>query len=203
MLRFNIQFTGIQFEGDKYMRDLDRAIRKVMREAARDWLIAVLGAIESAGKTRKGKVTDPYTISDKFPIVTGEAKGSLIPLGRALHVHVPVRPKPGRPNRIARGMSKGKFEYPIERAGAGSVDRDYTFNFISNVKHFEVNERDPNATNDKDLLSQTPWEALKAGRAAFRETMLQLELRVPRVKKYVVRRYAPIGTGYGYKETVL
>jgi len=179
VLVFDARFTGIKFDGEKYMRDLDRAIRKVMREAARAWLIAVLNAPQSAGKDRG----DPYTIGDKFPIVTGEAKGSLIPLGRALRVDVPVRPKPGRENRIAKGMSQGHYNYSREAPGAGRVHPTYFFNFQTDVKHYLTNERLA-VTKDKDLLSVTPWKTFDAGAIAYQKIMVHLKEQVPRVTDY-------------------
>ena len=179
MLVFNAKFNGITFDGEKYMRDLDRAIRKVMREAARAWLIAVLNSIKSAG-TERG---DPYVISDKFPIVTGEAKGSLIPLGRALRVDVPVRPRPGKENRIAKGMAQGRYNYSREAPGAGGVHDTYFFNFQTDVEHYLTNER-LDVTKEKGLRSKTPWATFPAGDKAFKEVMDKLKQHVPRVTDY-------------------
>jgi hypothetical protein len=178
-------YHPIEFDGDTYMRDLDRAIRKLMREAAREWLMTVLNTIDSAKRTRKGKIVDPYTINDTFPIVTGEAKGSLIPLGRSLHVDVPVRPKPGRPNRIAKGMGQGTFIYPQEQRGPGTIRADYFFNFQSRVEHFRINEISKDATEKKGLLSRTPWGAFAAANKVFEDFMnTHLFSRVPRVNSY-------------------
>lgn len=192
VLQFSIRYAAIEFDGKTYLRDLDRAIRRLMREAATAWLIAVLNEIQSAGKDRG----DPYTLRDTFPIVTGEAKASLIPLGRMLHYHVHVRPKPGKENRIAEGISQGHYTLPKEIPGVGSVKDNYYFNFLIDVKHYMINEY-KNVTKKKDLLSQTPWQTFKAGDAAFLRVMKHLDAKVPRVNNYITQRYKPV-RGFGY-----
>lgn len=175
MFRMRNRISGIRFDEKKYLRDAERITTKIVKEAAREWLIAVLNTIKNA----------PFTDGDSFPIKTGEAKGSLLPLAAILNqsqvrVNVPVTPAPGFENRISVGRSKGHVK--LGKTGARMI---FNFSFDSDVLHFELNEFfDMGYGPDASI---TPWNVRLAGAAAFREHIQNhLVERLPRMKRYVI-----------------
>jgi len=178
MLKFHAKISQIKFDDKTYLRDLDRYFRRTVREAAREWLIAVLNAVKTAKPPR-------HTVGDSFPISTGEAKGSLVPLGRRLHIAVPISPAPGREDRSSIGIQKGSFEVPTtSSAGPNTVQSSYVFNFESGVAHFELLES--NKANPKsNIRSKTPWHAILAGDIALQKFLdKNLFKNAPRVNSY-------------------
>jgi len=180
MLKFDLQISAIDFDGDTYLRDLDRAISKLIREAARDWLIAVLDHI-SGGK---------HTVGDSFPIQTGEAKGSFIPLGRRLGVPIPITPAPDsrynnkrlRPNLSGRGADKSSFHVPDSAQGVGKIEDTYEFTFNADVHHFDINEL--TKKYESSVTSTVAWKSMEAGATAFNSTLDKGMDLMPRVNEY-------------------
>jgi len=178
MLTFRAKISQIEFDDKTYLRDLDRYFRRTIREAARVWLIAVLNAVKTVKSPR-------HTVGDSFPISTGEAKGSLVPLGRRLQIDVPISPASGREDRSSVGIQKGSFEVPTtSSSGPNTVQSSYVFNFESGVAHFKLLES--NKANPKlNIRSRTPWEAILAGDIALDKFLDDnLFKNAPRVNSY-------------------
>ncbi len=172
-MRVKVKFSRIKLNNTLYLRDTERAINKVVKEAAREFLITVLKVISGA----------PHTVGDNFPIQTGEAKGSLLPLGALLNqsqqrVSIPITPAPGRPNRISIGRSKGQV-----KLGPTGRKLIYVFEYSTDVLHFQINE----ITASSIPKSITPWYALLAGFTAF-EVYINNNLfsSIPKLNKYLV-----------------
>ena len=142
----------LKYDGN-FTKTLDRVVGQVLRQAIRAWLKAVLNSINSR---------DAYTLGDSFPIKTGEAKGSLMPLGRALRVAMSVNPKPGEENKVLEGESQGKFYIRDDKSHPLSFK--YRFNFSTGVVHFQTNEK---IGRNNKRGSKTPWKSLEAGDKAF------------------------------------
>lgn len=83
---------------ERLNKTLDRVMGQIIREAAREWLRALVVHI---------------------PVQTGMAKGALQPLGRFLRVAVPVRP--------VRKPYYSKLEGGISEPGFGAQKTDFYF----------------------------------------------------------------------------
>lgn len=178
MLQIKNRISRLEFNDKKYLRDTERALLKLVKEAAREWLIAVLNEIKGA----------PHTSGDSFPTQTGEAKGSLLPLATILNqsqirVDVPITTAPGRPNRISMGRQKGKVR--LGKTGARMI---FNFEFSTGVLHFIINEQ-----YFSDIpASDTPWDVRLAGQRAF-ENFLDENApeRIPRISSYLFSKQVP------------
>ena len=170
MLKARINFSRVKLDQRRYFREVDRVIRKVLREAMRAFLTTVLNHIKGAKHTTGG---------DSFPVQTGEAKASLMPLGRVIQMSVPVTPAANRKNRVAVGKAKGRGAFtPLKRRF------NYKYTFSTRVVHFEINEENYSPIP----TSATPWGAIAAGREAFKEYVdTHLKEQMPRIKDYLVR----------------
>lgn len=172
-----LQFTGalgrFEFQEQRWNREVQRKLKKLAKEAAREWLYGVLNSIVNA----------PHTDGDSFPIQTGEAKGSFKPLARLLNqsrisVDLPISPNTGRPNRISQGAAQG---YAAFTASAGEFH--IMFEFSTDVEHFMINEYNfsPN------VVSSTPWNSFAAGADAFVDYVENnVENFFPDINNYVV-----------------
>jgi len=178
MLRFTGGLSQFVFDERRFNRDTQRRLTKLAKEAIRDWLFAVLNAIDNA----------PHTDGDSFPIQTGEAKGSFKPLARLLNqsqisVSLPITPAPGRPNYISRGASQGQVVF---QANAG--DFHIIFEFSSDVEHFLINEYNLN-TRFGPNASVTPWNSFAAGGQAFEDYIHEnVERFFPDINDYIIVR---------------
>jgi len=180
MLTVRTKFSRIHLNNRKYLRDTERAINKVIKEAAREFLIAVLNSISGADHTVEG---------GSFPVQTGEAAGSLLPLAAALGqaqqgVSFGITPaidsryKDGRlrPNRISVGRSQGHVSL-----GPTGRKLTYGFSFSSDVLHFYVND----IIGSNIPKSVTPWKSMAIGYKAF-ERYIDTHMfnRIPKLDDY-------------------
>lgn len=180
-LGIKAKISKIGLDDRKYLRDTERAINKVIKEAAREFLITVLQAITGA----------PHTVGGgSFPVQTGEAAGSLKPiaavLGRSqlgadfsITPAVDSRYKDGRlrPNKIAKGRSQGHVQ--LGRTGRNMI---FVFNYSTDVFHFLIND----LTGSDIPKSDTPWKTMALGFAAF-EAYIDKHLfnRIPKIDDYL------------------
>ena len=177
MIRITMSgLIGISFAEQKYLRDSERRLTKLVKEAAREWLIAVLTAIDGA----------PYTVGDSFPVQTGEAKGSLLPVATLLNrsgvgIDVPIGVAPGRENRISQGRGQGHVTI-----GPEGGRFNFQFEFRTDVLHFAWNEDNP-APEKLNIQSSTPWYSFVAGSVAFFNFINEhIEDAVPNINNYVI-----------------
>jgi len=178
-MRFRGRISHIKLDKQTYLRDFDRAMNKFIKEAARVWLTTVLNHIQNA----------PFSVGDSFPIRTGEAKGSLLPVGRALGITIPISPAPtsitGR-GRVIRKIRAGERKGRVLGPGKTPVRMIYRFHFNTSVLHFLINEIIiPSGTIRSSIR---PWESLKAGKEAFKDFVdTNLQSRIPRIEKYLLK----------------
>lgn len=126
------------------------------------------------------------TVITKVPIYSGEARGTLQPLGRFLRVPVPttgvpaaLRKSPG--HDAASGALQSSFEFDLKD---GFKPR---FKFDVTLAHFITNEYHTGLPEQKYLKWPTPWGAIAAGRASFKRYLdLTLKRSVPHVKDFTV-----------------
>jgi hypothetical protein len=167
-----LEVTGglgfIDFDKVSYTKTLDRVLGQIIREAARQWLKAVLTSVPERGG---------------FPVLTGAAKSTLVPLGRVLRVAVPVRPVPAKGRNVvvdrrADGIQSQQFTLT-------SKNFEYEFSWSTDLLHYYLNETFPMLQ-----VKYTPWESVKQGNAAF-ITFLEaaIQRRLPNVADYIeIRR---------------
>lgn len=123
----------------RYTKTLDRIMGQIIREAAREWLRAILVSVPSRGG---------------FPVETGAAKSTLQPLGRFLRVAVPINPTK-RANDHEHRWGAGQFEIT-------SKNFEYEFRWSTDLLHYYLNEFFSIST-----VASSPWNTLEAGEAAF------------------------------------
>lgn len=133
----------------KYRVTVDRKLGTIIREAAREWLRAVITAVPSRGG---------------FPVVTGAAISTLKPLSRYL----------GRPavNNTPRAGTDGVYrgdrrELGIDNQTFKIVDDTtpgrkfiYRFEWESSLLHYILNDT-------KGYVPSAPWHTMEAGERAF------------------------------------
>lgn len=164
MLSFGPIGFFIDFDSVNYTKTLDRVLGQIIREAAREWLRAVITSVPARGG---------------FPVLTGEAKATLAPLGRFLRVAVPISPTfDGRhkfQDKRAEGEAQSQFKLE-------SKNYNYSFEWSNEVAHYYINEffaLIPSAQPDG-------WHTLEAGeRAMLIYVNDALERRLPNIAQYI------------------
>lgn len=122
-------------------KTVNKLMGRTIREATRRWLRAVLLAVPARGG---------------FPVLHGEAKGSLQPLGEFLRVAVPVRPVK-LPYRTGIGRGSG-LHFDIK--DDDPITYVYHFKWRTEVLHYQINEF-------YHTIPHSPWLTTVAGEAAF------------------------------------
>lgn len=168
MIRFTGRFFQVDFDERGYKKTHDEAMKTQIRQAARAWLRAVI---------------------PRVPVYTGMARGSLVPLARFLKIAIPIRPaanakkrKPLAGYSLNDGISQGAFSFDDNQNGV------YTFSFDTKVLHFYLNDTfDTKGAGMVNLIHDTPWDAIKAGDAAFRAYIDKvLPQRLPKLVDFIV-----------------
>lgn len=160
MISIDGGFKILRFNKRKYNKTLDEKLGSLLRQAARIWLRAVLTSVPARGG---------------FPVLTGEAKSTLVPLGRFLRVAVPVRPVEG--DKRSKGESSQSFKIIDDtRSGRKFI---YRFEWSNSVLHYYINEY-------FGLIPFAPWNTTEAGAAAFTSYLEQELLRqVPNLLDHI------------------
>jgi hypothetical protein len=131
------RIPGLRFDWQRYMADLDAALRLQLRLAARAWLRAVIAIV---------------------PSWTGQSRGSLQPIGRFLATAVPAPVSATAPgDRTALGAAQQAFQF----TQAGGV---YLMHWETHVPHYLINEY---YQVSLPLIHPTPWLSLEAGEGAW------------------------------------
>lgn len=159
MMTFESSLPIMSLDVKRHTKTLDRVMGQIIREAAREWLRAILTSVNGS-----------------FPVLTGAAKSTLKPLGRFLRVAVPVTPQPDkngrwRGDRRSLGEASSSFEI---------IDRnfEYSFTWSTDLLHYYLNEFFDIAT-----VSSSPWHSLEAGERAFLDYVDKaLATRVPDIE---------------------
>lgn len=160
MIKINSLFQKLYVDTARFTETLDENIKTQIRQAAREWLKAVIL---------------------KVPVWTGTSKASLQPLGAYLKVKVDINPVAVRKGY---GLSEGRAnqEFKFGREG----NRWY-FSFTEEVAHYLVNEYyNANVLQGLKLKTPGPYESFKAGERAFQQYIDEfLVKRVPNLKDFV------------------
>jgi len=171
LLVFKLQLGALKWDRINYTKTLDRRLGQIIRQAAREWLKTVIKSIEGS-----------------FPVETGMAAGSLIPMARKLRVAFSVRPtrKPyyskleGGVQSLQAGMREQNFYLRDDKTNPMSFI--YEFEWTSTVVHYTINESYPIPF----VKSETPWHTRRAGDAAA-EAYIQkwIDRAFPELEKFV------------------
>ncbi len=150
-------------DAPRYTKTLDQAIQVQVRQAAREWLRAVIL---------------------KVPVWTGTSVGSLQPLGNFLRVKVPNNPVAVRPG-YGPSVGRANQEFKFERNGT-----TWSFSFTEGVAHYIVNEfYNVNDTGHFNLKNPGPYLSFKAGEIAFQSYIQKYLLqRVPNLKDFIYNK---------------
>lgn len=151
-MRFSGKIVYLEYDLQKFSKSFDDAMETQMRQAARAWLKAILTAplpvIRGDGGTSTGIP----------PVWTGTARGTLIPLGKALQIAIPINPLVTRPGKgPSYGASTSSFSI-------GKKFGVYSFRFSTTLPWFNANEFQESSLS---LTHATPWGAFKIGQTAF------------------------------------
>jgi hypothetical protein len=162
MLKFSIKLTNLEINTGQFTDDLAKFLEIQSRKAAREWLRAVLL---------------------KVPVFTGEARGSLKPLGQFLKVAVPIKPVAIRKGHSPEtGAAQSSFSF--------SKISPYYIEFIFNeaVVHYLINEfYDVNPPINLTHLPR-PWFSFNDGKIAYQKYLKEaIKTRFPRIQSYYLR----------------
>lgn len=156
-------FTGnlvqLSFNKDKYIKTLDETLKRQIRNAAREWLRAVL---------------------PRVPVWTGTARGTLLPLSRMLNVRNQIKPiKKKRGFGPNVGSDFGEFAF------LDGTNGEYGFAYEINLAYFQENEFSPAPPKYK-LTNPTPWHSFLAGDKAFHAYLDEiLPKRLPKLNGFI------------------
>lgn len=145
MLEFSGAIPTIDYDRQKYTKKLDKELGIIIRHAARGWLRAVLMSVPSRGG---------------FPVLTGAAKSSLVPLGRFLRVAVPVVPTVGVRDGRYRGDRRSEGEASASFKITTKWGDGYSFEWSTNLLHYYINEF-------YGVIPDAPWNTVEKGEQAF------------------------------------
>lgn len=160
MLEINFNFDIVELDIQRFNKTLDRVMGQIIREAAREWLRAILVSVPARGG---------------FPVLTGAAKSTLAPVGRLLRVAVPISPVKG--DRRAEGEASTTLKIVDDRNNGGSFN--YSFEWSTSLLHYYINEF-------YAYIPHAPWNTLEAGEAAFTAYVENaLATRLPNVADHI------------------
>lgn len=161
----------ISFDGRKLNKTIDRVMGQILREAAREWLRAILVSVPSRGG---------------FPVLTGAAKSTLVPLGRflrqvkGLDVHPTSDKKHPYQDRRAEGEASSEFQLTqVPREGRSNPDGKYNFGWANDILHYYINEF-------YGVIPSGPWNTLQAGEEAWNASVEEaINRRLPDIADYI------------------
>lgn len=161
-MKAKLALKGLKINRQKYLKTVNDQLDIAVRKAAAAWLRAVL---------------------TRVPIYTGEARGSLVPLGQFLHVAIDTAItqnaiEHGHISRETKGESEGRFKFE-------HLKTLIRFTFETKVLHYILNEKfDMNPPIHLTHLPR-PWDSMTVGKEAFFEYLKgDLPRRIPRLGDY-------------------
>jgi hypothetical protein len=158
---FKVNLKILKFNKKGYTEALQKAIDVQVRQAAREWLRAVIHEV---------------------PVYSGQARASLLPLSRYLRVALPIEPTEAGQKRYPGGITKGSVQGQFDFSSEGYVSR---FSFSTTVPHFLINEFNV-GLGQPPLIHPTPWKSMEYGKIAFQAYLREnLKKKLPRIGKYV------------------
>ena len=173
MVRFTGQLHGLKFSQNKHGKTMDQAIQRLIRQAAREWVRAVILRV---------------------PVWTGQAMGSIKfasgpggNLGRFLNVAIPIVPKETRKGKNAgTGAAYGHYNFT-------TGNHVYRFRFRSTLIYFIHNEffaRTDWGASGQQI--QAPWRSMQAGAEAFLAEIRRGKTRLPKIQNAIEKIVIPI-----------
>ncbi len=146
---------------------------QIIRQGARVWLETVLNTAQSS-KADGGHTVDGHS----FPVETGEAAASLLPLAEYLGVSIGISPDPKAQNLIGQGIGEGQqFQLIDNNLGTWR----YSFAWSTEVYHFFLNDLFPMRT-----VIQSPWQSIEtADRAMYEYCRDEIKRRLPKFSSYI------------------
>lgn len=159
MLSNTATFRKFRFDGKGFRREYRDQLYQLFIDACQAWVEAVLTAVNGS-----------------FPVWTGMAKASLVPLAEYLQVEsmepfsldLSITPHPDSDwhqqhgQNITAGLAANKFK--ITQLGSKDNPTGFNFYYTNLVPHYELNESNAIAT-----VPSSPWYTFPAGQAAFEE----------------------------------
>jgi hypothetical protein len=165
---------GLRFAKEPFKKKMDESIKRLIREAAREWLRAMIVRIPVWTGQTLGSV--------KF------ARGTNGNLSRYLNVAIPIVPHPSARVRSNKNPSTGRGTYSFT-----SGQHIYRFYFRSDVIYFLYNDffvRTDRGAGGQQI--EAPWLSMEAGAAAFREALIRGKPRLPRIVDAIAKTRIPI-----------
>lgn len=160
MIEFTSNFDLIELDVKRYTKTLDRVLGQIIRESAREWLRAVLKSVPARGG---------------FPVLTGAAKSTLVPLGRFVRVAVSVSPTEG--DRRSLGVASQHFKIVDNTNNSGTFL--YSFEWSTSLLHYYINEF-------YGYIPYAPWNTVEAGETAFKAYIEKaMNTRLPEIADYI------------------
>lgn len=157
MLELELTFRKLDFKFQKWKQALQASLE-----------VEVTGAMREAMRE----------VVQRIPVYTGEARGTLKPIGRFLDLQIPITPvgrKKGHDQDTGAANSSIKFDL--------STPLRPTFKVNITLFHLEWNE-----FNESKISPSAPWHAFEAGRRAFQAYLLHnLKRNVPRIRAYTTK----------------
>jgi hypothetical protein len=159
-MRFEVKAKIISFERTRFINDLVKVADEQMRQAAREWLRAVIL---------------------KVPVYTGASRGSLLPLGRYLNIAIPIHPVVRHPRwspEVGALMQFFNFSHDLPSL-------TWTFQYSTQVPHYLINEFNV-GLGQPPLIEPTPWRSFAAGKIAW-DNYVRTEFfrRLPKISDYI------------------
>lgn len=171
MPKFFGSLHGLRLKGNP-KKTMDAALKILIREAAREWLRAVVLQVPVWSGQALGSI--------KF------ARGTNGNLSRYLNVSIPIVPVKARPNKN-QYSNPGKYNFP-------TAQNRYRFSFRSDVIYYIHNEffprTDPGAGGQQ---IEAPWHSLEAGKEAFQAVIAAAKKKLPRLQKAIESYSIPFG----------
>lgn len=159
MFDFSTNLPRIRLVNPNISKRTDVILGGIIRQAAREWLRAVLKSVPARGG---------------FPVVTGGAISTLKPLGRLLRVAVNNTPRPdthGRFRGDRRALGENSQQFEIDASGP-----EYAFSWSTDLLHYYINEF-------YGFVPNAPWDTMSAGRDAFIAYVDKaLKTRIPNIE---------------------
>lgn len=167
MLVARSKLNLIRFNDRRFRQDLERAITSIIYGSMREF---VRGCLTQA---RPGY----------FPVWSGMAKSSLLPLAEFLEIPFSVTPKQNAPDRRAEGYALGRQGnfLIVRRNQYGAYS--YEFKWTTEVPHFEFLEFEAHPH-----VPSAPWYAIKAGNRLAQAYIDSHMNRIPNINNYIIQQ---------------
>lgn len=158
---FKVDVKILKFDKKGYTEALGKAVEVQVRQAAREWLRAVIIEV---------------------PVYSGQAASSLVPLSQYLRIAIDTSPTENARERKLDGRSLGRSQghYSFDH-----TDTIYTFSFSTEVPHYLINEFNT-GLGQPPLIHPTPWKSMTYGKIAFQNYLKSnLKDKIPKISKYI------------------